>query len=273
VSRNARLSPQIAHLAAGLLLFGSTLVRADDERPDAVPNRPTVSTTADLSAPGWLEGELGGLYQRDRHPDADPIRRASLPYSLKLAFSREWGVRVDGEAVVRPTGDDGTRVTGFGDTTFVVKRRFEIDDQSAAGLEMSTTAPTSKKTMGAHIGNGSGKPDYTINTIYSADRGDWHGDLNLAATRIGARGTDEGRWQSLGALDISRKLGSRWGAVVEVSGTHRRGVPGTAQVLGAVTCAIERSVVVDVGIAHALNRATPTWQAFFGVTAVLGRVF
>lgn len=262
-----------ARLLAGLFFMAPVVATADDDRrPDAVPNRPTVSTSADLSAPGWLEAELGGLFQRDRHADADPVRRTGIPYSLKLAFSREWGVRIDGESMVRLTNADGTRATGFGDTTFVVKRRFEIDSDSAAGLELSASAPTSKKVAGAHIGNGSGKADYGLNAIYSVDFGDWHSDVNLVETRVGARAIDEGRWASLGALDLSRKLGDRWGVVAEVSGVHRHGVPGSAQILGAFTYAVDRSVVVDFGVAHALNRSTPTWQGFLGITAVLGRV-
>ena len=256
-------------LAVASLLAALDAATADDARPEAVPNRPTVSTTADLSAPGWLEGELGGLYLHDRHPDADPARRASLPYSLKLAFSREWGVRIDGEAGVRRTAADGTHEGSFGDTTFVLKRRFEIGDASAAGLELSTTTPTARPGLGT----GSGKPDYSIDGIYSVDLGDWHTDINLLGTRVGAIGRDEGRWQTLGAFGLSRRLGDRWGVVAEMSGTRRSGVPGTAQVLGALTCSVERSVVIDFGIAHGLNRATPTWQAFVGVTAVLARVF
>ena len=239
----------------------------DQAKPEAVPNRPTVSTTAALSAPGWLEGELGGLYVRDRRPDADPIRRKSFPYSLKLAFSENWGVRIDGEAWVRQIAIDGTRDTGFGDTSFVVKRRFAIDTDSAFGIEASVTTPTAKHGLGF----GSGKPDYTINAIYSADFGDWHTDVNLLNTRLGAINPGEGRWQTLGAAALSRRIDDRWGAVGEISGTHRRGAPGTAQILGAITYAMFRYAVIDFGAAHGLNRATPTWQAFAGITLVLGK--
>ena len=248
----------------------SSLARAgegDEVRPAAVPNRPTVSTTAALSAPGWLEGELGGLYARARRPGPDPMRRTSFPYSLKLAFSEDWGVRIDGEAWVRQTAIDGARDTGFGDTSFVVKRRLAMDTDSAFGLEASVMAPTAKRGLGL----GSGEPDYTVNAIYSADAGDWHTDVNLANTRLGAFGASEGRWQTLGAVSLSRRIDDRWGVVGEISGTHRRNASATAQVLGAVTYAIFRYAVIDFGAAHGLNRATPTWQAFAGITLVLGK--
>ena len=244
-------------------------IDSDEAKPEAVPNRPTVSTSASLSAPGWFEGEFGGLYARDRHPDADPIRRASFPYSLKLAFSEEWGARIDGGALVRQTANDGTRNSGFGDTSFVLKRRFAIDTSSAFGLEGIVTAPTAKQGLGT----GSGKTEYSVNAIYSADLGDWHTDVNLLSTRVGAIGQGEGRWQTQGALALSRRLDDRWGVAGEVSGTHQRGANATAQVLGAFTYAIRRSEVVDFGVARGLNRATPTWQAFAGITVVLGRAW
>ena len=244
-------------------------MESDEGKPDAVPNRPTVSTSASLSAPGWLEAEFGGLYARDRHADADPVRRSSLPYSLKLAFSESWGVRIDGETLVRRTANDGTRDTGFGDTSFIVKRRFAIDPASAFGLEAGLTVPTAPHGLG----NGSGKPDYAINAIYSADHGDWHIDLNLLNTRIGAFGAGEGRLQTLGAIALSRRLDDRWGVAGEISGTHQRGARATAQMLGAFTYAIRRSAVLDFGVTHALNRATPTWQVFAGITLVLGKAF
>ncbi len=190
---------------------------------------------------------------------------------MKLAFSENWGVRVDGEALVRQTANDGTRDIGFGDTSFIVKRRFAIDTDSALGLEAGATVPTARRGFGV----GSGKPDYAINAIYSADFGDWHTDINLLNTRIGAidRDAGEGRWQTLGATSVSRRLDHRWGVVGEVSGTRRRGVSGTAQALGAITYAAQRSAVLDFGLAHALNRATPTWQVFGGLTMVIGRVW
>ena len=240
---------------------------ADEARPAAVPNRPTVSTTAALSAPGWLEAELGGLYVRAGHPDTDPVRRTSFPYSLKLAFSENWGVRIDGEAWVRQTALSGMPDTGFGDTSFVVKRRIAIDTDSAFGFEASVTAPTARRGLGLE----SGKPDYTVNAIYSADHGDWHTDVNLVNTRLGVFGAGEGRWQTLGAASLSRRIDERWGAVGEISGTHRSGASATAQVLGAVTYAVFRYAVIDFGAAHGLNRATPTWQAFAGITLVLGK--
>ncbi|MEO8936299.1 MAG: transporter [Burkholderiaceae bacterium] len=265
-----RLTTSFATLASCALMPAFAAAAGDDDRPDAVPYRPTVSTPAALSAPGWLEGEFGGLYLRHRHADDGPERRSSLPYTIKFAFTEDWGIRVGGEAIVHAAVVDGSHETGFGDTAIVAKRRFEIDKASAFGLEAGVTIPTAKPALAS----GSGKPDWSINGIYSADLpGGWHADVNLLDTRSGSRQGDQSRWQTLGAIAMSRPLDDRWTAAAEISGTHQHDANGTAQVLGALSCAIRRDIVIDFGTAHGLNRATPTWQAFAGVTVLLGKVY
>ena len=256
----------------GLLLLGGLLgaaTRAEaDERPEAVPYRPTVSTPAALSAPFWLEGEFGGLLQHVRDGDDGGAHRGSVPYTLKLAFSEDWGVRVGGEAVVLATNADGSKAWGFGDTALVGKRRFAIDDVSACGLELGVLLPTARRGLES----GTGKPDWSANGIYSADFAGWHGDVNLSGTRAGARHAGQSRLQELAALAVSRPIGDRWTAEAEWSGTRQHGAHGTAQLLAAMSWAIRRDLVFDVGTARGVNRATPTWQAFGGVTVVMGRI-
>lgn len=255
--------------AFAALLCSAVCPALADDRPDAVPYRPTVSTPAALTAPGWLEGEFGGLYLRDRHADDGPQRRSSVPYTLKFAFTEDWGVRIGGEALVHAALPDGMHETGIGDTAIVAKGRFAIDKASAFGLEAGVTVPTAKPALAS----GSGKPDWSVNGIYSADLGGWHADANLLNTRFGSQQTDQSRWQTLVAVALSHPVGDRWTVAGELSGTRQHGANGTAQVLGAVSCAIRRDIVVDFGAAHGLNRATPTWQAFTGVTVVLGKVY
>ena len=133
-------------LLAATLLAGAASVRAadapDDGGPAVVPYRPSVSTPAQLSAPGYLELEAGGLRATD-----NGASRTSIPYTLKLAFTPDWGVRVGGEAWVRQAAP-GVAQTGVGDTQLVLKRRFEVSDASAWGLELGETFPTARSSIG-----------------------------------------------------------------------------------------------------------------------------
>lgn len=252
-----------------MLACAAAAAQAED-RPAAVPYRPSVSVPAQLSAPGWLELEIGGLQAVDRHPDADPRQRASLPYALKLAFTEDWGIRVTGEGLVRQVAADGTATAGGGETELVIKRRFGIDDQQALGLELGGNYPTARHGLAL----GSGKPDYSLTGIWSRDYGKrFHSDFNIAGTRRGGFGEGQGRVQWLSAWDLSYQVDERWTATTELSGTRQRGVASTAQILAALAFAPRKYLVFDGGFAHALNRATPTWQFFAGATVVLGRAY
>jgi hypothetical protein len=252
----------------GLVSCAPVMARADEERPEATPYRPTVSTPAALSAPGWLEGELGGLGIDDRYGATASAHRASAPWTLKYAFTEDWGVRVGGEAIVGARDDSGLHRTGVGDTSLVGKRRFAVDDDSAFGVEVGGLFPTARPALRL----GSGKPDWSVNGIYSIDFAGWHADANLVETRIGARMDAVTRWQGLEAVALSHPIGDRWTAEGELSGTRQHGARSTAQFLGALAYAARRDCVLDFGAARGLNHASPTWQVLAGVTIVLGKV-
>lgn len=237
------------------------VVHAQDA--DAVtPYRPSVSSPAQLPAAGQLELELGGLSTR-----LDDDHRASLPYTFKLAFSEKWGVLVSGEALVSERVGNSPRERGLGDTTVVLKRAFAVDNATAFGLEVGAKVPT------AHTGLGSGKADYDVNGIYSQDMASVHMDLNLNLTRLGAVDPGEGRMQTGSSASFSVPLNEHWGATGELSGTHRARAGNTAQVLLATSYSPSKQLVIDVGVAHGLNRASPDWAIFSGFVMPLARLW
>jgi hypothetical protein len=236
-----------------------------DDAPSAVPYRPSVSTPAALSAPGWLEVEAG--YQHE-HAESGVVR-LSAPVTLKLAFSADWGIRIGSDAWVQLQDESGGRSTGNGDTSIVVKRRFAVDDDSAFGLEGGVTLPSSRHGLGI----GSGKPDWALNAIYSADFGAWHTDLNAAATRVGASDPGTARTQWLGAASLSRSLDENWGIVGEFSGTTQHGADASRQLLVAASYNVSRRLVLDAGAARSLRSGAPVWSAFTGFTWLAARIF
>jgi hypothetical protein len=251
-------APRLACLVVALAAAGAHADQGSgDETPQATPYRPSVATPAQLSAPGWLEIEAGGL--RARFVDAS--KRDSMPTTFKLAFTPDWGVRVSTDAWARVTEPDGTRTSGGGDTAIVAKRRFAVDDASAFGLEGSVSFPTAKS------GLGSGGTDFLLTGIYSADLpAGLHADLNLEATRLQRVDPGSGHVQWLWAASLSKALGERWGVTIEPSGTRRQGADGTAQLLGAVTFNASRRVVLDAGLAQSLRHGDRERSAFAGVT-------
>lgn len=228
-----------------------------DELPPVTPYRPSVASPAQLSAPGQLELEMGGLSVKDGRD-----RRDSLPYQLKLAFSDQWGVLLGGDAFVSDrTG--GNRTNGFGDTGITLKRAFSLDDKTGIGLEFTATAPTAKN------GLGSGKADYTLNGIFSKDIGELHMDLNLNETRLGAIDPGTGRMQTGWAASFSRSVAERWTVTAELSGTRQVQVPNTAQLLAALTYNPTPRLAIDVGVAKGLTSASQDWSFFSGLVVPL----
>jgi hypothetical protein len=244
------------------LLMVALSAQADDDKPAATPYRPSVSTPAQLSAPGWLELE-GGVWRqigKDAHRD-------SLPWTAKLAFTDDWGIRIGGEALVRQTDVLGQTLSGNGLTGVQLKRRFAVDEQSAFGLEFGATLPTGQS------GIVSGKADTDINAIYSADFGDWHTDINMTAIYQGAPDAGTSHLQTLWAVALSRPLNDVLGLVGEFSGTHQSGAGSAAQLLFAASYSVAKSLVLDAGVARRVSGGAPTWQAVAGFTWVAVRVF
>ena len=254
----------IAATALACPLWGHAADTPDDGGPAVVPYRPSVSTPAQLSAPGYLELEAGGL--RATGPEGG-ASRVTLPYTLKLAFTPDWGVRVGGDAWVRQSGP-GDSHSGSGDTTVVLKRRFAVDDATAWGLELGEKFATAGSTLG------SGRADTTVNAIFSSDFAPaWHTDLNLNETRLGVPSGQPREWQAGWAAAVSRTLTDAWGAVGEFSGTHQAGAANGAQFLVAASWNESPAAVFDFGVAHGLNKATPHVQVFAGVTVRLAKLF
>jgi hypothetical protein len=235
---------------------------AADDEPSTTPYRPSVSTPAALSAPGWLEIEVGVEHD---HGDGG-TRRDSVPVTLKLAFTPDWGVRI-GSMAWGQLSTGGKSLSGFGDTGVVLKRRFAIDDGQAFGLEGGVVLPT------AQSGLGEGKASYVLNAIYSADLGDWHTDLNLAATRLDQTDPGASNTVLLWAASLSRPLDDRWGVVGEFSGTDQRGAGSTSQFLLAASYNVSKRLTLDAGAARSLHSASSSWSAFAGLTWLAARLF
>jgi hypothetical protein len=240
-----------AFTALAVLALSSSAVLAQDAGPPVTPYRPSVSSPAQLPAPGQLELELGGLRNK-----AGDSRRDSLPWLAKLALSDEWGVLLGGEARV-VSREAGVRDSGVGDTLLVLKRAWAASgDTRAGGIEFGVKLPTANDAIG------SGKADYTLNFIESLELGSVHNDINLNLTRLGVAEPGSSRTQLGLSAAFSMPLAEQWGATAELSGTHRSGVPNTAQLLGAVTFSPSKRLTFDLGAARGL-RPSPHGTSFF----------
>lgn len=245
-------------LAAGLVLW-SGIALADG--PEVTPYRPTASNPAALSAPGLLEFEAGVARTRSD----GGARLFSTPYLFKYAFTENAGVLLGGDAYLNQLDADGNRLTGVGDTVAEIKLRHELSESMAVGLETGVRLPTAK------TGLGSGKSDYIVNGIFSADLGALNLDVNVAYARLGAVDEGQGRGEIAWATALSGKLAGPWGWAAELSGAAQRGTSASTQALGALTYQASRTLVFDFGLSHDLNRHTDETTLFAGFAILFDR--
>jgi hypothetical protein len=248
---------------AVLLLLGCANVRADDDNePSVTPYRPTVSNPADLSAPGWLEAEFGGL----RTLGEDHSRDDSAPWLLKYAFDENYGLLLGGNAYVGAQTPGAPNSSGAGDTSIEWKQRFPVADKMAFGIEAGVVLPTAARGLGV------GKPQWLANGIFSTDLGALHLDLNLGEAHGGTQPGNISSWQTTWAAAVSAPVFGDWGAAFEISGTHQRGIATQSQALFALNYNASRRLSLDTGIAYGLTQAIHDRSVFAGATVLLGRL-
>ena len=259
------LQLQTAGWAVALTLLAGEARAAGEGFEPIAPYRPSVSSPAQLPAPGQVEFEFGGLQQR-----SDGARRRSTPYLFKLAFTNEWGLLIGGEARVwqrelaLPQSD---RAQGLGDTTLTLKRAWIVDDASAFGVELGVKLPTANDTIG------SGKTDWSLNTIYSRDFGSVHMDANLNALRLGLADAGTSRTQLGASVSLSTALSEHWGITGELSGTRRSGAEHGTQVLTALTWSPSKLLTIDMGLARAVRPSPATTSLFAGLVFPLAKLW
>jgi len=242
------------------MLLIATAASADDSGDElrATPYRPTVSNPADLPVPRHFEWEAGGYSERD----SGDLRHFSVPYLLKYAFTEDIGVLVGGESIIaNRRGGDTTR--GWGDTSITMKFHHALSESTGIGLEAGATLPTASRDLG------SGHTDYTLNGIVSTEIASCDVDINFSDTRIGTADPGTSREQFGWAVAASHDLGGKWGLAGEFSGITQRGTHGAAQFLTALSFTAAPALVFDGGALIGLNRESPRYGAFAGMTMLM----
>jgi hypothetical protein len=260
--------PTVMRLSALLIPPAVALVTANagaraDEAPAVVPYRPTVSTPADLPAPGYPELEAGYLHTHG----GDSARRESLPMTFKLAWDPRWALLIGTDARVAERDFDGATTRSGGDTTLALKYKLPLREDVALGWQAGPTLATARMPIG------SGKTDWTLMGIASANFGDIHVDANVGAVRVGAVDPGQGRVATNWSMAGSYPLDDRYTTAVEASGSAQRGTGAATNALAALSYNVSRALVVDVAASAGLSRHAPDWQLATGLTVQLGRWF
>ena len=240
--------PPCAVFVSVLLFASSGKICAQDE-PTAVPNRPTVSTTAQPVQPGVLETEWG-VNAASSHQDVNGLFKFGVSKNFELRFANN-----------PLTADSGTH--GVGDTGIGFKYRLTQD----SGITPSVALMYMAKVPTAGDVLGSGEVDHGFNLLVSKDFGKHHFDFNLIANLLGRPQGGFDR-SYLNALAWSRQLHGKWGATAEISGvtSANRFSSGSAQFIASGTYTPRPRLVIDFGIMGRITGDIPDAALVAGFT-------
>ena len=235
-----------------LLLFAlvlATLAAVAQDDLVAVPNRPTVSTTAQPVQSGVLETEWG-VDAASSHQDVNALAKFGITSNLEFRLANNPFI-----------GDYGTH--GFGDTALGFKYRLTRDTgrQPSISLMYMFKAPTAGDVLG------SGEADHSFTFLASKDVGKHHFDFNLIANLLGQPGGGFA-YDFLNALAWSHPVRGKWGVTAELSGitSPKHSVPGSAQFMASAIYTVKPRLVFDIGVIGRLTGPVPKAMFIAGVT-------
>ncbi len=217
---------------------------------EAVPNRPTFSTTAESVQKGVFEIEYG-LEAAPGHQNINGLLKFGLVKDLELRFANNLIER-----------DAGT--AGLGDSAVGFKYRFLKEKGVLPTLSVlyTLTIPT------ATAGLGAGSAGIAAGILISKDFGKHHLDFNESLQWLGRAGIGGFDRNYFSALAYSHPLTEKLGVAAEIAGFSRTNTatPLTLTVLQALTYNISPRLVLDGGCYLAAHGNLPRATFFAGVT-------
>ena len=233
--------------------------------PRAVqPERPTVATHAGTVAPGYLEIETGGEF--DRYTDGS--RGTLVPTVFKVGLTPNAQLSVFASAVKA----SGAGSVGFGDVAVGVKWRFS---DSMPVLGRFAVLPSIKLPTGATAsGAGTGTTDVSLLLISSHDVGPVALDINAGYTRRSGDGTTTPRDATAWTISAGGPATGALGWVAELYGYPRTSAGQTSIIatLFGPTLSVHEWLALDAGVIIPVTGAQPHAVYIGGVWNV-GRVF
>lgn len=252
-------------LSAVLVILGAgdSLNAQTTDPHTAQPERPSVATHAGTVAPGWLELEVGGEF--DRYGDRS--RGSVLPIVAKIGLGARAQLGLF-ETIVRP---NGSATTGVGDLAAGVKWRFT---DGAPLLGRFAVLPIIKFPSGS-ASTGTGTTDVSLVAISSHDLGPVALDVNAGYTRRSANGAAAPKDATVWAVAFGGPAGGRLGWTAELYGYPRTSGPAGSDAIVAVlfgpTLTIRPWLVLDAGAILPASGPQPR-AAYVGATYNVGHL-
>ena len=222
----------------------------DNPQLTAVPNRPTVSSTAEIVQCGVLEIEYGAEVA-DGHQNINGLIKFGLLKSLELRFANNPFQRDAG-------------VAGMGDSGAGVKYRVFSQRRLLPTFSIlyAATFPTSTGAPGI------GAAGQGVDLLLSKDFGKHHFDFNEGLRFLGRPHIEGYDRTYFTAFDYGRPIAGKFGGTLEISGFSRANpaTPSSMTILLSLTYTPKSRLVFDIGEYTTVYGNLPRATFFMGAT-------
>ena len=225
--------------------------------PHAVqPERPTVATHAGTVAPGWVELEEGGEWDKASSGE----RSFFAPTNLKIGLA----TRAQLNLLVNIIHDRAIPGRSFAasDITIGVKYRIAENDRILGDFAV---LPAVKLPTASPDAAGTGTTDFSLLLISSHHLGPVAMDLNVGQTRRTGDGTSAPKTAGVWTVSFGFPVSGPFGAAIEVFGFPRTagplGTEGIAALLIGPTFLAREWLALDAGIIAPITGPQP--RAFY----------
>ncbi len=259
-------SPALFVASILLLALGPTAAAAQDINPD----RPDVTTSAELVPAGALQLETGIEYGHERTGGQPTGKRLSTQAVLRAGVLPVLELSIEGEPFDWERTD--REASGSGDYTLGLKYRvFDPPPDSVAPL-ISLKPFVKLPTASAPIG--SERPDVgaLLLVTWSLPKG-LTLDTNWGVAALGQRHPEGFISQGIASAALTTPLTERLSAITELFFNTRKERDSRATLLTtlAVMYRITPRLALDGGVRSTLVGPGPDWSVFVGLSARFGR--
>lgn len=253
-------------LAPTALLWLSTAAAAQDINPD----RPDLTTSAEVVPAGALQIETGLEYERARVGGGPTERRLSGQGVLRLGLTSALEISLEGEPFVwlRATEDDH----GSGDYTLGFKYRFHAPSPDGAGPALAikpfVKLPTAREPIGSERTDFGALLLMTLGLPWGLSL-----DANAGVAAIGQRRPEGFIPQGIVSASLSWAVTERLSTITELFFSTKDGRDGRDSLFTTVALMyrVTPRLAVDAGMRTTLTGQGPDWSAFIGLSVRLGR--
>jgi hypothetical protein len=263
---DGRLSPLIALVASVLLGLWPLAALAQDINPD----RPDLTTSAELVPAGALQLETGLEYERERSGGAPTRRQVTVQAVLRAGLATRLEVSLEGEPFVWQRAADDDR--GSGDYTLALKYRLYAPPEDSGAPTLALRPFVKLPVARAPIG--SERPDAGALLLMSLGLPWGLGlDVNAGAAAIGQTRPDGFMAQGVASGSLSWAATERLAAIADFFFATKEDRDGRASLVAtaAVVYKLTPRLAFDAGMRTTLAGPGRDWSAFVGLSARFGR--